>query len=214
MSQIRYAPRRRWIATAAQVAFSAIASTCLLVPTLASAQASDWPTRPIKIIVPFPAGSFTDATARVLSDRFSNALGQPVVVDNKSGANGLIGVAEAVKAAPDGYTLLVTNSSSVAINPQLYKKAPYKTSDLTPITMVLEAPFILVTNPAWAQKNSVNSLKDLVQYASQNPGKLNYGSAGAGNIAHLGFATMSNKANITATHVPYCHIPDDYEAAC
>ncbi len=169
----------------------------------ALAQDAAWPSRPLRMVVPFPAGSFTDSVARVLSDRLGKALGQPVVVDNKAGANGLIGVAEAAKAAPDGHTLLVTNSSSVTINPQLYKKVPYKATDLTPITLVLEAPFILVANAEWAQKQGVASFRDLAQFAAQHPGKLNYGSAGTGNIAHLGFAMLSNRAKVKTTHVPY-----------
>ncbi|HRO60001.1 MAG TPA: tripartite tricarboxylate transporter substrate binding protein [Burkholderiaceae bacterium] len=155
------------------------------------------------MIVPFPAGSFTDTVARVLSERLTKALGQPVIVENKAGANGLIGVSEAARAAPDGYTLLVTNSSSITINPQIYKKANYKPADLAPITLALQAPFILVANPEWAQKHSIESVKDLVQYAAKNPGKLNYGSAGQGNIAHLGFAIFGNRTDTKATHVPY-----------
>ena len=177
---------------------AAIATGCLFamaLPGTAAAQAGaagNWPNKPIRMIVPFPAGSFTDTVARVLSERLTKAMGQPVVVENKAGANGLIGVGEAARSAPDGYTLLVTNSSSVTINPHLYKKATYKVRDLTPVTLVLEAPFILVTNPDWSQKHAVATVPDLVRYASQNPGKISYGSAGPGN-----------RAKIQTTHVPY-----------
>lgn len=106
---------------------AAMAMGCLLtigLPGIAAAQSTgNWPNKPIRMIVPFPAGSFTDTVARVLSERLTRSLGQPVVVENKAGANGLIGVGEAVRAAPDGYTLVVTNSSSVTINPHIYKKA-------------------------------------------------------------------------------------------
>ena len=188
---------------------AAIATGCLFamaLPGTAAAQAGaagNWPNKPIRMIVPFPAGSFTDTVARVLSERLTKAMGQPVVVENKAGANGLIGVGEAARSAPDGYTLLVTNSSSVTINPHLYKKATYKVRDLTPVTLVLEAPFILVTNPDWSQKHAVATVPDLVRYASQNPGKISYGSAGPGNIAHLSFAMLNNRAKIQTTHVPY-----------
>jgi len=169
----------------------------------AAAQSANWPNKPIRMIVPFPAGSFTDTVARVVSEKLTKALGQPVVVENKAGANGLIGVGEVAKSAPDGYTLLVTNSSSITINPQIYKKGNYKPKDFAPVTLVLEAPFILVTNPEWSQKNSVGSVSDLVRFASQHPGKISYGSAGPGNIAHLSFAMLNNRAKINTTHVPY-----------
>ena len=162
-----------------------------------------WPSKPIRMIVPFPAGSFTDTVARVMSDTLGRALGQPVVVENKVGANGVIGVSEAARSAPDGHTLLLTNSSSITINPQLYRKLSYKTSDLAPVTMVLEAPFILTANPEWAQKNGIATLADLVQYARRNPGAISYGSPGAGNIAHLSYAMLNNRSKVNTTHVPY-----------
>ena len=169
----------------------------------AHAQDAPWPNKPIRLIVPFPAGSFTDTVARVVSDTLSRSLGQPVVVENKAGANGVIGVSEAARAAPDGYTLLVTNSSSITINPQLYRKLSYKTADLAPVTMVLEAPFILVANPEWAKKNAIGSVTDIVQFARRNPGALSYGSPGAGNITHLSYAMLSKRSGVTTTHVPY-----------
>lgn len=169
----------------------------------ASAQQAAWPGKPIRLIVPFPAGSFTDTVARVVSERLTKSLGQPVVVENKAGANGLIGATEVARSAPDGYTVMVTNSSSVTINPQVYKKGGYKPKDFAPVTLILEAPFILVTNPDWAQKHGVNTVQDLARYAAQQPGKISYGSAGPGNIAHLSFAMLNNRAKIQTTHIPY-----------
>jgi len=169
----------------------------------AVAQEDKWPSKPLRLIVPFPAGSFTDTVARVFSDHFGKTLGQPVVVENKAGANGVVGLGEAARAAPDGYTIIVTNSSSVTINPQMYKKVPYKHSDFTPVTMVLEAPFILVANLEWAQKHGVNNVADLIGYTKKNPGTLSYGSAGPGNIAHLSMALLSNRAGVKTTHIPY-----------
>jgi len=179
----------------------AMVLACAVVGPVA-AQAN-WPNKPIRLIVPFPAGSFTDTVARVISERLTRQLGQPVVVENKAGANGLIGVGEVARSAPDGYTVMVTNSSSVTINPNLYKKSTYKVKDFAPVTLVLEAPFILVTNPEWAQKHAVGTVPDLVRYAAQHPGKISYGSAGPGNIAHLSFAMLNNRAKISTTHVPY-----------
>lgn len=195
-------PRRKAIASAARVAAAMALGALGALPGIAAAQAP-WPTKPVRIVVPFPAGTFTDVVARILSDNLSKALGQPVIVENKPGANGVLGVSEVARAAPDGYTLLVTNSSSITINPQLYESISYKASDLTPITTMVEAPFILVVNPEWAQKNKVGSVKELLDYARSHPGKLTYGSAGPGNIAHLGYTMLSNKAQVKTTHVPY-----------
>jgi len=183
------------------IATAVLATGAICAP--AAAQSANWPNKPIRMIVPFPAGSFTDTVARVVSEKLTKALGQPVVVENKAGANGLIGVGEVAKSAPDGYTLLVTNSSSITINPHIYKKGNYKPKDFAPVTLVLEAPFILVTNPEWSQKNSVGSVSDLVRFASQHPGTISYGSAGPGNVAHLSFAMLNNRAKINTTHVPY-----------
>ena len=169
----------------------------------AQAQADNWPAKPIRIVVGFPAGSFTDTIARAVSDQLSKQLGQPVIVDNKPGANGAIGVGEVARSAPDGYTLLVTNSSSITINPQIYKKISYQPKDFAPVTMLLEAPFILTANPGWAGKHQVRSAQDVIAYAKRNPDKISYGSAGPGNIAHLAFAQWSNRTGVKTTHVPY-----------
>ena len=181
-----------------------MASAVLLAAGVGSAaHAAEYPTRPVRIVVGFPAGSVTDAIARLTADQLSKSLGQPFVVENKPGANGMLGATEVARATPDGYTLLVTNSSSVTINPQIYKKANYKASDFAPISQIIDAPFILVVNSAWAQSNKVNTLDDLMAYAKANPGKLSYGSAGPGNIAHLSFAKLSNRKQIDTVHVPY-----------
>ena len=110
---------------------------------------------------------------------------------------------EVLNAAPDGYTLLVTNSSSITINPQIYKKISYQTKDFAPVTMLLDAPFILTANPDWAGKHQIGSAQDLIVYAKRNPDKISYGSAGPGNIAHLAFASWSNRTGVKTTHVPY-----------
>lgn len=174
---------------------------------LTSAYAQDptkpYPNKHIRMVVGFPAGSVTDTVARLISEQLSKSLGQPVVVENKPGANGSIGVGEVARAAPDGYTLLVTNSSSITINPQLYKQINYKASDFAPISMILDAPFILTVNPDWAKKNNVANPKDVISYAKRQPDKLSYGSAGQGNIAHLSFVSWGNRTDAKMTHVPY-----------
>ncbi len=187
------------------IAFANAAAVCALGlgSTAVSAQEKPWPAKAIRIVVPFPAGSITDTLARLLSDSLSKTLKQAVIVENKGGANGSIGAAEVARSAPDGYTLLVTNSSSITVNPLLYKGLQYKAADFAPITLVLDAPFILNVNPEWAKKHSIDSVKDLVAFAQKNPGELTYGSGGQGNLAHLAYVQLSNDTKFKATHVPY-----------
>ena len=165
--------------------------------------AKKWPEKPIRIVVGFPAGSLTDTIARLLAEQLSTSLGQAVVVENKPGANGVIGAGEVAHALPDGYTLLVTNSSSITINPQLYKQISYRASDFAPVFTILEAPFILTVNRDWANKNDVKTAKELIEYARRHPDKLSFGSAGQGNISHLMFVSLSNAAGVKTTHIPY-----------
>lgn len=192
--------RRNFLITSAQLA---VTSALGFGSSAAFAQDKAWPTKAIKIIVPFPAGSITDTMARLLSDSLSKTFNQPVIVENKGGANGSIGAVEVARSAPDGYTLLATNSSSITVNPLIYKNSQYKAKDFAPIALILDAPFILNVNPEWAKKHSIESVKDLVDYARKNPGELTYGSGGQGNLAHLAFAQLSNDAQFKATHVPY-----------
>ncbi|MCC6532582.1 MAG: tripartite tricarboxylate transporter substrate binding protein [Burkholderiales bacterium] len=170
----------------------------------AGAQAKSFPSKPLRAIAAFPAGSSTDSITRVVAEHLRVKLGQPVVVDNRAGANGAIGVTEAARASADGYTLLGTNSSSITVNPQLYKKIAYLPArDFVPLTMVVSAPFFLVVNPSGAQTAAVNSVADLVAVARAKPGQLSFGSGGLGNLAHLGFSMLNNRAGIKTVHVPY-----------
>src|SRR5690606_11710816 len=155
------------------------------------------------IVVPFPAGSITDAMARLLADSLAKSLGQSVIVENKGGANGSIGATDVARSAPDGYTLLATNSSSITGNPLIYKRSPYKATDFAPVSLVLDAPFVLNVNADWAKQHAINSVKDLVAFARNHPSELSYGSGGVGNLAHLAYAMLSNDAGFKATHVPY-----------
>lgn len=188
---------------AAVVVFGVYAPSAIAQGANGADVASQWPSKPIRIVVGFPAGSITDNVARIMADQMSKSLGQPVIVENKAGANGSIGVGDVARSPADGYTLLVTNSSSITINPQLYKKITYKAKDFTPVSMVIDAPFVLLVNPDWAKKNQINSAKEVINFAQRNPEKLSYGSAGPGNIAHLSFASWSNRTQTKSTHVPY-----------
>ena len=183
-----------------------LASALALPGVLAapSAHAQDWPAKPIRIVVGFPAGSATDSVARVVAEHLRVKLGQPVLVENRPGANGVLGVSEVARAAPDGYTLLATNSSSITVNPQVYKKISYLPErDFAPLTMMVSAPFILTINSAGERTGSVNSIADLVALARSKPGQLTFGSGGPGNLAHLGFEMINNRAGTKTTHVPY-----------
>lgn len=196
--------RRRMVRAAGTVPLAlAVGGGTALLSTQALAQADDWPKKTIRVVVPFPAGALTDTIARVMAEGLSKSLGQPVVVENKLGANGVIGASDVARSAPDGHTWLLTNSSSITINPQLYKSIPYKASDLAPITPIVESPFIIIANPEWAQKNKINTLSDLLAHARANPERVRYGSPGLGNLAHLGALMMSNRANVKTQHIPY-----------
>lgn len=167
------------------------------------ASAAGYPNKPIRIVVGFPPGNTLDIISRVIGEHLRVKLGQPVLVENKPGANGVLGVTEVARAPADGYTLLATNSSSMVVNPQLYKKLTYQTADLAPLTMVVAAPMILTVNPANERVASVNTLADLVALAKARPGVLTYSSGGPGNLAHLGMTMINNRAGIQTNHVPY-----------
>ncbi|ARU03544.1 ABC transporter substrate-binding protein [Comamonas serinivorans] len=162
-----------------------------------------WPTHMVRFVAAGPAGSISDTLTRALADHMSRALGQTVIVDNKPGANSAIGASEVARSAPDGHTLLMTNSSSITVNPQLYRKLSYKAESLLPVTPIIEGQFVLAVNPAWAKANKIESAKDLIAWAKAHPGKLRYASAGLGNLAHLTFAMLGNKEGFEAIHVPY-----------
>jgi tripartite-type tricarboxylate transporter receptor subunit TctC len=163
------------------------------------AQAQNYPTKPIRLIVPFAPGGGTDITARAIALKLTEAWGQTVVPDNRTGANGTIGVDIAAKSAPDGYTLTMI-SSSHSVNVSLYKKLPYDLiKDLSPITQATTQPYALVVHPSVPAK----SVKELIALAKAKPGTLNYGSSGNGGLSHLSGALFSSLAGINITHIPY-----------
>jgi tripartite-type tricarboxylate transporter receptor subunit TctC len=168
----------------------------------ASAQA--YPNKTIRFVVGFPAGSTTDAIARVLAEQVRNKLGQPTIVENRAGANGVLGVSEVARAPADGYTVLVTNSSSITVNHQVYKKISYLPErDFTALVMATSASFVLTVNPGNERIAGVNSLADLISLAKAKPAQLTYGTAGVGNLAHLGFEILNSRFGIKTIHVPY-----------
>ncbi|MDO9286674.1 MAG: tripartite tricarboxylate transporter substrate binding protein [Aquabacterium sp.] len=178
-------------------------SLALIAPALAAAQAG-WPSKPVRIVVPFAAGGTTDILARALAPELQKAFGQPFVVDNKPGAGGNNGAAEVAKAGGDGYTLLMGTVGTHAINAALYPKMPYDpVKDFVPITLVAGVPNVLVLNPAMAQKYGINSVADFIRAAKANPGKFNMASSGNGTSIHLAGELFKSMTGTFMTHLPY-----------
>ena len=164
------------------------------------ASAQPYPTKPIRIVVPFPAGGTTDVLARAAAQKLTETLGQPAVVDNRPGAGGNIGAELVAKSAPDGYTLLMGTVGTHAINPSLYPKMPYDhLRDFAPVILVAGVPNVLVINPSLP----VNSVQELIAYAKANPGKLNFASSGNGTSIHLSAELFKTMAGVQMAHIPY-----------
>jgi putative tricarboxylic transport membrane protein len=165
-----------------------------------AARAEDYPSHPIKIIVPYAPGGAADAIARIVAKQVSGTIGQPVVVENRGGAGSIIGTEDVHKADPDGYTLLLGQSGPISINPGVYKELPYDPEkDFAPITMSTAFPYILVVNA----KLPVQSLQDLVAMVKAKPGQFNYGTTGVGAANHLLSELFSSRAGLKMIHVPY-----------
>ena len=179
---------------------AALGSTGLLGTALAQTGKAAWPTKPIRLVVPFNAGGATDIIARTVGEALSKRIGQPVVVDNKGGAAGILGTDAVAKAPADGHTLLLTLSTSMLINQFLYTKLPYNPQkDLALITQVAAAPVTLVVHPSVP----ANNMKELLAYVKAQKGKLSYGSWGTGSYAHLAGAYMSKTTDSDMVHVAY-----------
>ncbi|WP_116521895.1 tripartite tricarboxylate transporter substrate binding protein [Achromobacter insuavis] len=164
-----------------------------------AAQAADFPSRPITLVVPFPAGGTPDILARLLSDNISKRLGQPLIVENRAGAGGNIGAQAVARAAPDGQTLLMC-AFGCTVAPSLYQPAPYDiVKDFAPVAMIGTVPSVLVVNP----KVPADTLPALLAYARANPGKLNSASSGIGGSAHLATELLKQRAGIDLAHIPY-----------
>jgi tripartite-type tricarboxylate transporter receptor subunit TctC len=173
------------------------ATACAMTAAPTFAQ-SDWPTRPVKIVVPFPAGGSTDIIAREVAQGLTTKFGQPFLVENRPGAASTLGTAEVARSPADGYTFLVT-SSHYAIVPGLYKKLPYEPKALRGVSLLVNLPVVLVVSNSLPVKN----VKELIAYDKQNPGKVNYGSSGAGGVNHLSGALFNALAQTSLAHIPY-----------
>ena len=167
---------------------------------LGSSAWAAYPDKPIKIIIGFPAGGPLDAHIRLLSDKLQSVLGQPVIVDYKSGAGGAVGAQFVMQSPADGYTLLLANTGTMVINPAIYTKSPYETlRDFQPIARTAQQPLALIVN----NQVPANTLKEFIAYAKANPGKLNYGSAGNGGISHLVPEMLKSETGIFMVHIPF-----------
>ena len=174
-------------------------AAALLVAVGTAAHAA-FPDKPIRLVIGFPAGGPLDQHARLLSDRLQAVLGQPIVIDYKSGAGGTVAAQDVMKAAPDGYTLMLANTGVMVINPALYSKLAYQTTrDFTPIARTAMQPLALLVNP----KLPVNTLKEFTDYARTRPGQVNYGSAGNGGISHLVPEMFKSATGLFMVHIPY-----------
>ena len=182
-----------------EIKSSAAALAALLLAALPAA-AQNYPNRPITMIVPFPAGGGVDAVGRIVAEKLSAALGQPVIIDNRGGAAGVIGTRLAARSAPDGYTLVMATSGSIAINPTLYAKPGYETlKDLAPIGLISSTPIVLMAHPSYAGK----TLSDVIADAKKNPGKLDIGTPPPGTSSYLSAELFKSLAGIDFTIVTY-----------
>jgi tripartite-type tricarboxylate transporter receptor subunit TctC len=180
----------------------AVMLSLLLVVSVARAQPSGavWPTRPVTFVVPNPAGSATDLVARVVARDLSQRIGQPVIIENRPGADGTIGVRQVVKSAPDGYTISFGSPSAFAAAPYVYTNLAYDPmKDLVPISMVGRTPYAFAIYPGLGVKN----ILELVALAKAKPGQFNYSSIGEGSVAHLGMVVFAEKMGLQLQHVPY-----------
>jgi tripartite-type tricarboxylate transporter receptor subunit TctC len=173
--------------------------TAMLVAASFAATAA-FPEKPIRVVIGFPAGGPLDQHARLLTERLQAVLGQPIIIDYKSGAGGTVGAQDVMKAPADGYTLMLANTGVMVINPALYSRLPYSTlRDFTPIARTAMQPLALLVNP----KLPVSSLKEFIDYSRARPGQINYGSAGNGGISHLVPEMFKNATGLFMVHIPY-----------
>jgi tripartite-type tricarboxylate transporter receptor subunit TctC len=182
------------------LALSLLAATALPPAAHAADAGADYPSRPVRMIVPFAPGGASDLVGRILQPRMSELLGQQVVVENRGGAAGNIGVEAGARSAPDGYTFVLGNIGSIAINPSVFPNLSVTpTRDLIAVTQVVDVPSALVAHPSFAP----NNIKELIDYARANPGKLNYASPGSGSQNRLEMEVLRKLANLDMVHVPY-----------
>lgn len=199
-AHFRHSSNRRGVKDSKRkLLLAGLTSVCALLvsfPTFAEV----WPTKPVKWIVPYPPGGSTDILARLVGQKLSERLGQPVIIENKSGAGGNIGTDYVAKSAPDGYTIVMANIGPIAINPSLYKNLPYDPAkDLAPVTMLMSVPNLLVANPQFPAK----SVKEFIEYAKAQTNPVSYATPGVGTSLHLSGELFAASAGIRMTHVAY-----------
>lgn len=193
---IQVAPARFAEAARLAAAWALILGGMTSVP----AAAQPYPTKPVRMVIPYPAGGSIDLSGRRLAEDLSAELGQSIIVDNRSGANGAIGTGIVARSAPDGYTILLTTLAAHAGNPSIYSKLPYDTvNDFATVTVINSIPLVLVAHPSFPARN----IRDLVRLAKERPGAINYASFGTGGVAHLAGVQLAIKGGIDITHVPY-----------
>jgi tripartite-type tricarboxylate transporter receptor subunit TctC len=184
-------------------AFAALGAALALCALASPVAAQSYPTKPVRLVVPYPPGGPLDTAARALAERVKEPLGV-VVVENRPGAGGNLGVDLVAKAAPDGYSLVVGAVATHAINPWLFSKLPYDPiKDFAPVTLIAHVPNVLVMTPERAQQLNIRSARDLVAHARANPGKLNFASGGNGSAGHMAGELLKSQAGISAVHIPY-----------
>ena len=178
----------------------ACAALALLAAAPAALIAQGYPNKPIRYIVPFPPGGATDTLARAIGQKLSESIGQPVVIDNRPGAGGNIGMEAAVRSPADGYTIVNVATATAAINPTLYRNLSFDAGrDLVPVAFIAYVPNILVVHPAVP----ANTLGELIAYLKANPGKVNFASPGSGNSSHLAGEMLKQRTGVDITHIPY-----------
>ena len=191
-------PRHRRLLAAAAVA---LATGAMAQPVSMGPGQGAWPNKPIRIVVPFPAGGPTDIAARVVGQAIGESLRTTVVVENRAGAHGFIGVTEAARSPADGYTLMMASIGTMAINPRLHEKIPYDANrDFAPVSLVVTVPIVVVVNP---QALPVQTIAEFVAYLKANPGKVNFASAGSGGSSHLVPEYFKYRTGTFMTHIPY-----------
>jgi tripartite-type tricarboxylate transporter receptor subunit TctC len=186
-----------------------VAAGCAFVASTVAPAAwaqTRYPFRPVRLVVPFPAGTSPDVIARLWGERFARSTGQPVVVENRPGAGTIIAAQTVATAPADGYTLFWTVNNTFSINPSIYRSLPYRVDDFVPVTRILSVPFVLIVSA----ESPIRSLDDLVRAGKARPGAMNYASPGIGTSPHVVMARLLNTAGVTMTHVPYkeSYIPD------
>ncbi|MBN8991769.1 MAG: tripartite tricarboxylate transporter substrate binding protein [Rhizobiales bacterium] len=198
----RRANRGREISSVRIIAAALTAFGLVLAPC--GVRAEVYPSRPVKMVVGFAPGGVIDVVARIVGERLASKLGKPFVVENRSGANGMLAADAVATAPPDGYTIFMSNSTTITLNPTLFKNISYNPErDFAAVTTVISGPLVLVINPEHPLMANVKSLPDLIALAKSKPGELPYGSAGNGNITQIAMELLSNRAGVQMLHIPY-----------